>query len=245
MRGRVSTPDRAFGGIQQGSGILQKPAHKILFGNWGPDFNESLEYRPQTCSTETMDRRSTRVAIAAVLMVALVMIWMRRDRRPQLDPPAVLLRVQQLNQLATVKYVVQKVIGIREQKVPVGEESILLIVQANVEAGIDLAGMHPDDVSIRPDNTLVVRLPEPRILNIVINEKETKVWDRQKTWWTPWVPYSIDLEQRARMAGLEAVKQTALDMGILTQAERNAALSIQGLLGLAGLKSVRVVPVKT
>ena len=195
-----------------------------------------------------MGSSSRRIAIAAVLMIAVAAIWIwisRRERRPELDPAAVLVRVQQLNQLATVKYVVQKVVGIKEPKVPVGSESILLIMQANVEAGIDLAGMHPDDVSLRPDGTLVVHIPEPKILNIVINEKETKVWDRQKTWWTPWVPYSLDLEQRARLAGLQAVKQTALEMGILNQAEHNAALSIQGLLGLAGIKSVRVIPWKT
>jgi hypothetical protein len=55
------------------------------------------------------------------------------------------------------------------------------------------------------------------------------------------VPYSLDLEQRARQAGLEAVKQQAVSMGILGQAERNAVSSIRGLLGLAGVKVV-VVP---
>jgi hypothetical protein len=191
----------------------------------------------------TMSRRA---GVAAVLIIAALLIWMwRRERRPQLDSPAVLVRVQQLSQLATVKYTVQKVVGLRDQKVPVGSESILLIMQANVEAGVDLASMHSDDVTVRPDGGVVLQLPQPKILNIVINEKETKVWDRQKTWWTPWVPYSLDLEQRARMAGLETIKQTALEMGILGQAERNAEASIQSLLGLAGVKSVRVVAAKT
>jgi len=193
-----------------------------------------------------MDRTSRRVLIAAALIVVVLVVWMwRRERRPLLDSPAVLVRVQQLNQIATVKYIVQKVVGLRDQKVPVGSESILLIMQANVEAGIDLASMHSDDVTVRSDGGVVLQLPPPKILNIVIDEKETKVWDRQKTWWTPWVPYSLDLEQRARLAGLEAIKQTALEMGILGQAERNAESSIQGLLGLAGLKSVRFVPTKT
>jgi hypothetical protein len=188
---------------------------------------------------------SRRVLIAAVLIIGVfVWIW-SRERRLEPDSPAILVRVQQISQLATVKYIIQKVVGIREQKVPVGSESILLIVQANVEAGVDLASMHADDIAVRRDGSVVVQLPQPKILNIVINEKETRVWDREKTWWTPWVPYSLDLEQRARLAGLEAVKQTALDMGILGQAEHNAESSIQGLLGLAGVKSVRFVPTKT
>jgi hypothetical protein len=141
-----------------------------------------------------------------------------------------------------VKYTVQKVVGLTEQKQPFGSEAILLIVQANVEAGIDLSNLHSDDVSIRGDGTIVLRLPPPRLLNVSLDEKETKVWDRRKTWWTPWIPYSLDLEQRARLAGLESVKQAALDMGILAQAERNAEASIRGLLGLAGVKSVVIVP---
>jgi hypothetical protein len=41
------------------------------------------------------------------------------------------------------------------------------------------------------------------------------------------------------------VNQTALEVGVLGQAERNAESSIQGLLGLAGVKSVRFVAMKT
>ena len=41
MRGRITIPDRAFGGIQQVSGILQKPAHKFLFGNLESSFTKS------------------------------------------------------------------------------------------------------------------------------------------------------------------------------------------------------------
>jgi hypothetical protein len=178
--------------------------------------------------------------IAAIALIALVW-FLRRERNPSLDPPAVLAQVQQLNQLATVKYTIQKVVGIKEQKQPVGQESILLIVQANVQAGINLAGLRAEDIAVLRDGTVQLALPQAKILNVSVDEKETKVWDRQKTWWTPWVPYSLDLEQRARLAGVESVKEAALSMGILAQAQRNAESSIRGLLGLAGVKSVRFV----
>ena len=90
--------------------------------------------------------------------------------------------------------------------------------------------------------TVVVRLPPPQVLNVAIDEKNTKVWDRSKTWWAPWIPYSLDLEQRARLEGIEAVRQAALENGILAQAQRNAETSIRGLLTLAGVKSVVVIP---
>jgi hypothetical protein len=191
-------------------------------------------------------RKSRVTGIALALLIGIAIFWIsRRERRPRLDPPSVLAQVQQLNQLATVSYTIQKVIGLTEQKQPIGSESILLIIQANVQAGVDLASLRSDDITRRPDGTLVLRLPIAKVFRVSIDEKETKVWDRQKTWWTPWVSYSLDLEQRARLAGMEAVNQAALEMGILAQAERNAETSIRGLLGLAGVKSVLIISANT
>jgi hypothetical protein len=186
-------------------------------------------------------RKLLGICTAFALLIAVPIFWIvKRESRPRIDPPSVLAQIQRLNQLATVKYTIQKVVGLTEQKKPVGSESILLIVQASVQAGIDLASLGPDDVKVRPDGTVVVRLPEAKILNVSIDEKETKVWDRYKTWWTPWVGYSLDLEQRARLAGIEAATRSALDMGVLSQAEINAETSIRGLLGLAGVKAVQI-----
>ena len=189
-------------------------------------------------------RRVPGALVAAGVLLVLGMIWMARQagRPPQVDLPSILLQVRQMNQLTTVRYTVQKVIGITEQKQLVGSEAILLIVQARVEAGVDLAGLRQEDVTVRVDGTVVVRLPVAKVLNVTVDEAETKVWDRTKTWWTPWVPYGMDLEQRARRAGVEAIEKAALEMGILGQAERNAETSIRGLLVMAGVKEVLVVP---
>ena len=182
---------------------------------------------------------------AAILLILLVCVFLatrRYTRNSDAETHTVVTQVRQLNQLATVRYTVQKVVGIKEEKQPVGSESILLVMQARVEAGIDLSSLREQDVFHRPDGALVIRMPDAKILNVAVDEKQTKVWDRTKTWWTPWVPYSIDLEQRARVEGLESVKKAALDMGILKDAEQNAESSIRGLLGLAGVTSVVIIP---
>lgn len=187
--------------------------------------------------------RTILTAAAAALVAAIaVFLLTSREPRGRLDSPAVLAQVQRLSRLVTVKYTVQKVVGLEEKKKPLGSESILLIVQARVEAGVDLESLRPGDVTVRGGGTVVLRLPEAAILSVAINEHATKVWDRQKTWWTPWVPYSLDLEQRARVAGLEAAREAALEMGILTQARQNAESSIRSLLGLAGVREVVILP---
>jgi hypothetical protein len=189
---------------------------------------------------------NSRTLTAGFLIIAILAAYLllRRPTRPDPGVPALLAQVQQLNELATVKYTIQKVVGLKEQKQPVGQESILLIVQASVRAGIHLAGLRAQDIAILRGGTVEIGLPPARILDVAIDEKETRVWDRQKTWWAPWVPYSLDLEQRARLLGMESVKQGALEMGILAQAQRNAEISIRGLLSLAGIKSVRFVAAK-
>lgn len=182
--------------------------------------------------------RFARLLFPALLAV-LVIWWFASARRDaRLETPAVVAQVRQLHELSTVRYTVQKVVALREQKTPIGSEEILLVAQARVEAGVDLASLREADVEVRRDGSVRIRLPQARVLNVAIDEKETKVWDRSKTWWTPWVPFSRDLEQRARLQAIEEARKAALDMGILGQAQRNAEQSIRSLLMLAGVKSV-------
>lgn len=183
--------------------------------------------------------------LAAGVIISAAGFWLAQRGPSKADSPAVVAQIQQMNELSTVNYTVQKVIGLTEEKTPVGAESILIVIQARVRAGVDLAGLQPRDVTARPDGAVVIRLPSARILDVALDEKETKVWDRRITWWTPWVPYSLDLEKKARLEGLSAAEKAAVDMGILRHAEKNAEASIRGLLNLAGIKTVVIVPGST
>lgn len=150
---------------------------------------------------------------------------------------AIVTQVQRLNQLATVKYSIQRVVGLREPKIPIGEESVLLMVQGEALAGIDLSKLKPGDVTFTGPKSLAIALPRARLLNVFIDEKQTKVWDHEITWWTPWIPIDPDLEHKARMQALDDMRKAALDMGILNQAQTNAESSIRDLLSALELKA--------
>ncbi len=189
-----------------------------------------------------------RLALLAsgLLFVAALVLFLRRGGESTTltaDAPAMLREIQRLNELVTVKYSIQKVVGFEEQKKPLGTEKLLLIVQAKVLGGIDLSQLSEKDVAILKPGEVLVRLPEPKILHVVVDEKQTKVWDRQVTWWTPWVPYNPDLERQARMAALDSVRQSAIEMGILTDAAASARSSIRRLLEAAGFRHVVFDPV--
>ena len=183
-------------------------------------------------------------AIAGVIIAAIVFFaWQGIPRGlplRTLDAPAMVREIQGLSELVSVKYTVQKVVGLEEKKSPVGSEKLLLIVQAEVLAGVDLSSLPAGSIRILPDKQVKVALPQARIFHIVIDDKETKVWDRQITWWTPWVSPNPDLERQARLAATKSVEQAAVEMGILEQARRNAETVIRNLLQTAGAKSVVV-----
>src|ERR1017187_9686067 len=159
--------------------------------------------------------------------------------RRMLDPPAMVKEIQRLSELVTVKYSIQKVVGLKEEKVPFGSEQVLLMVQADVLGGVDLAALNTNDVRVAPNNTVTARLPAAKVLHVYMDEKQTRVWDRSKTWWTPWVPFNPELEQKARLVGPGAVQTAALEMGILSNAQQNAEKTVRGFLRTMGVEAVR------
>jgi len=143
--------------------------------------------------------------------------------------PAVLTQIKQLNELVTVRYSIQRVVGLKEQHQPLGEESILLLVEGEVLAGIDLNGLGTNDCEVN-GRKVEVTLPHARILHVNLNEKNTKVWDRRITWWTPWIAPDVNLEHKARLQALDEMQAAALSMGVLDQAQRQAQTAIETLL---------------
>jgi len=175
-----------------------------------------------------------------VLLVAGGIAIYRGDLRYGLSAasaPVLLQEIERLNQLVTVKYTVSRVVSLTEPKMPFGEESILLMVEGQALAGVDLTCLTVTDLHYSHSRSVTVHLPRAKLLNVFLNEKRTKVWDRHITWWTPWVPYDPDLEHRARLSALDEVRAAALDMGILTEAQRNAEQAIANFLHASGLEA--------
>lgn len=179
------------------------------------------------------------IAALATVIVYQRYFWLGAHRITcTVDAPAVLQQIQALQELATVKYTLQKVIGLEEEKVPFGSESVMMVVLAHVKAGVDLRALTAQDVRLGPDKQITLRLPAPKILDVYIDDKATKVYQRSKTWWTPWVPNNPALEQQARQAALESVQLAATQSGILSNAQQNAETALRAFLQTAGFQPV-------
>jgi uncharacterized protein DUF4230 len=158
------------------------------------------------------------------------------------DPASVVMQVKQLNQLVTVRFSIQRVVGVTEPKNPFGAESILLMVQGEAVAGVDLASMTPHDIVYSGPRSVKVTLPPAKLFNTFLDESQTKVWDRHITWWTPWVPYDPTLEHRARLSAVNEVRDAALAMGILKQAQTNAETVIKDFFSALNLDATFKMP---
>lgn len=168
-------------------------------------------------------------------VIAYLTFFASRSARRNPDSQAVVMEVHRLSELASVKYSIEKVVGMKEEKSPVGTESILLLVRGTVLAGIGLGGLGPNDVSVSSDGLVRIRLDTPDIQAAYLDEKYTKVWDRSITWWTPWVTPDADLEHKARMQAVDDIKREAVEMGILAEAKRNAEIDIRDVLQALGI----------
>ena len=180
---------------------------------------------------------ATAVLAALTFICATIAFFsLHQSELKRFDAPALVTQVRGLNQLTTVRYTIQRVVGLKELKDPVGEESLLLMVQGEVLAGVDLADLTQSDIKYLSHDTVRIQLPAPKILEAFIDEKNTSVWDRHITWWTPWVPYNPELEHKARLTAIEEIRKAALSGGILGQSRRNAEVAIKGLLTSLGLR---------
>ncbi len=153
--------------------------------------------------------------------------------------PVVVEGIQDLNQLATVRWtesvpITKESGGTGLERIFFGER-VLLIAVGEVEAGVNLADIGEDDVRVNGDS-VTIQLPEPEILSTSLNEEETHVYDRD---------FSLlnfrpddDLVEEARQQALEKVEGAARENGILDYAESNAEDSIRAFVTTLGFEEV-------
>ena len=154
--------------------------------------------------------------------------------------PVVVEGIQDLNQLATVRWresviVTRQSGGSEFERFLVGEK-VLLVAAGDVEAGVDLESLGRDDVRVNGE-TVTIRLPEPEILSVSLDEGATGVYDRD------FGPLNLrpddELVEQARAAALERLEEAARGEDILDQAEQNAENGIRAFVTSLGFEEVR------
>lgn len=155
--------------------------------------------------------------------------------RPAYEGPAVVLQIQGLAELATVKYVVEKIVLAEDVKA-YGESRVVLVAHGVVKAGIDLRRLREEDLELDGPKVRLT-LPSPAVLSSYLDEEQTRVLDHSTGLLRR---FDKTLEQQARRKGLDAVVQAAEAAGILGEAKTRVLFELTRLLKLLGFTEVEI-----
>jgi hypothetical protein len=156
--------------------------------------------------------------------------------------PVVVEGIRDLNQLTTVRWretviITREESGTELERIFSGE-GVTVLAAGDVEAGVNLADLGRDDVQVEGE-TVTIRLPEPEVLSVSLDEDETRVYDRDLGLLN--IRPDDELAERARDVAVDKIEAAARDEEILAQAEQNAENSISAFVTSLGFEEVEFV----
>ena len=139
-------------------------------------------------------------------------------------------RVQNLQELKTVRYnfsnIVQSEVEMPPLLASLYGDNIVIIAVGHIEAGIDLAQLTPDDLTLE-GNTLTITLPAPQILSCYLDEQQTEVVERNRG---IFAPTGVQLDNAVRRFALSQFVDIALEDGILLDAAEEGEETLRQLV---------------
>jgi hypothetical protein len=199
-----------------------------------------------------------RLAIALVVVAALLglsiaagiaFLILRKGVAPQpkiTNTATVVLQVQSLSELVTVKYVMEKVVPLEAPKpgtlenLPgisgLRDDKIILLAHGIVKAGVDLGKVTTSDVEVSGEK-VVLTIPPARLTDAYLDERNTQVLDRQTGLLRS---FDANLEKTARQYALSEIQRAARQSGIEREANDRAREQLKRLLNGLGYKEVEV-----
>lgn len=151
------------------------------------------------------------------------------------DTATVVRQIQSLNQLVSVKFVLEKVIVVEDAKW-FGENRLIMVAHGVAKAGFDLKKLEPGDISME-GGRLSIQLPKPMLTDVYLDERRTEVIERSTG-----ILRTIDkdLETEARRHATDRIRAAAIESGILNEATERARLQLTHLAGQMGFQNVEI-----
>jgi hypothetical protein len=190
-------------------------------------------------------------AAAAVLIACAVGAFELGARMPSALPPTVtarptpnvVLAVRDLSRLEAATFHMEKVVELTDRQSRLfglveAKDAILLVAVGDVVAGIDLSKVGDDDVQVdAAAGSVRVRLPAPEVLSASIDEGQTRVYQRETD---VLASRNEQLEGLARQEAERALRQGAIDGGILDRARASGERTVRSLLVSLGFTRVEI-----
>ena len=173
-------------------------------------------------------------------VAAVVAVWLFRNAGPprvDTSRPTVVRQIQQLQRLETVVFNMDKIVsgGWESRYLPtfLAGERLLLVVDGEVTAGVDLGHIAAADIVVS-GQTIRMKIPDPEIFSARVDNERTRVYSRETGLFTRVDP---NLESDIRREAERQVRQAALDNGILRTAAANARTTMTSFLRGLGFET--------
>lgn len=153
------------------------------------------------------------------------------------DPVTYINEIRAVARLETIQYSVSQVVTAEANQGTLGflfGNKILVQIHGTVIAGIDMEKIQPGDLRF-DGNVLYVRLPPAEVFVTSLDESKTEVYNVQEGVFADVDPNMV---VNALAAGKEKILNSALEDGILTQAQSNGEAYLLKFFNALGYKSV-------
>jgi len=153
------------------------------------------------------------------------------------NPVTIIHEVRSLARLETIQYTVEKVITAEQGQGTLDflfGDKLLFVGHGTIIAGVDLSRLEPDDIWIE-NEVLYFRMPQAEIFVIDIDNEKSYVYDRETGLLTKG---DVNLEKAARIAAEQEISKTAIEDGIISQAQANAESYMSRLVRSLGYPDV-------
>jgi hypothetical protein len=156
-------------------------------------------------------------------------------------PPAI-RQVRAVADLTTLSTLMSTVVDVQQARVGnIVYERLVLIACGRVNAGVDLNQLKEEDVQASPDGqTVTIRMPPAQLQDVYLIDDATlpcttRVYDRTNL---IVIPQTKDLESEARDKAVQALRDMAIESGMVSEADHNAHVVIERILLEAGYEKV-------
>jgi hypothetical protein len=157
--------------------------------------------------------------------------------------PAVVMAVRDIAHLDTTSFHIEKVVEVTDAQSRLwglveAKDALLLVAVGDVVAGVDLAKIHDEDVSVdSATRTVHVRLPAAEVTSSTLDELATHVYKRSTD---VLARRNERLEGDAHRDAEEQMRKAAIEAGILDRARTGAERTLQTLLRSLGYDRVEL-----